>query len=144
MDVALKGLKTGPDQETVFICAIPFAVDNRSVGRGSKLRGDDPLIRSHPQFFVTDGTPTNEWPSVWDGVVKADEERDEAEAADAEAAFTDAARKNRLKLEPPTLHRAVRDFVARYNGAPTTILKGSVVIGDDPLVHEQPESWEAA
>lgn len=32
----------------------------RVIHRGERLRGSDPVVKAHPQYFVLDGTPQSE------------------------------------------------------------------------------------
>lgn len=70
MSVRTKSLKFADDE--IVVAWQPFAPPSMAgaIQRGTRLRGDDPIVKAHPQFFVPDGTPEREWPSHWDELVE--------------------------------------------------------------------------
>jgi hypothetical protein len=54
--------KLDPDQ--VYECWQAFAADGVPgvIASGTRLRGDDPIVKAHPWCFVTAGSPAHEWP----------------------------------------------------------------------------------
>jgi hypothetical protein len=58
----MPALKQKPKADTLYVCFESFASDSRdgNCARGTRLRGDHPIVRNYPQFFVPDGTPDDE------------------------------------------------------------------------------------
>jgi hypothetical protein len=86
-------------------------------------------------------SPHGERPSAFDSVVRENEERERAEQAQVREQFEREAKANR-RLLVAEIMRAKVDFVASYQGRATTIVKGSAVLADDPVVLDYAECWE--
>jgi hypothetical protein len=63
-----------PDAGSIYVCwqSGSAEVDGQTFTfvRGQRLRGDNPLVRGCPHFFVPDGTPADQTPHPWDEVVE--------------------------------------------------------------------------
>jgi hypothetical protein len=62
-----RAIKKNPSNSLV-VCTIGFGGFGKdgvafAIQRGTRLRGDNPHVRRHPDRFVPDGTPENEWPN---------------------------------------------------------------------------------
>jgi hypothetical protein len=53
------------DRDALYVATTTVATEMMPglVRRGTKLRGSDPLVQAHREFFVPADTPQNEWPS---------------------------------------------------------------------------------
>jgi hypothetical protein len=60
--------------DEIVVAWTGFATGHTAVQRGTRLRGDSPLVKGHPQYFVKDGTPANEMPGELDGLVPSPSE----------------------------------------------------------------------
>ena len=84
--------KFGPDE--IVIATQGIAVGDFVIPRGTRLRGEHPVVRQVPQHFVPDGTPASEWPSMWASIPEPAQEPaprppiPDEEAAVAVEAFT--------------------------------------------------------
>jgi hypothetical protein len=61
--VRAKGQRVKAD--TIYTATTSFAADDLAgvIQQGARLRGDHAAVQSHPEWFVEDGTPEDEWPS---------------------------------------------------------------------------------
>lgn len=123
--------------DKIYIVVHPFVTGRRGYSHGERLRDDDPIVQSHRQFLVEDGTPREQWPTPWDTVTERQAEEERA----AEAELERAARKRKIKLEL-RVAELQRDLVLRsYRGQPALLQKGSRVAADDELVALFPDAW---
>jgi hypothetical protein len=134
---------TAPDPNELYTAWESFGIDNNIVQRGETLRGDSMEVQRAPGQFVRFGTPTRDWPSSLDRAISENAARDAAQAEERRVRFEQAARANRVKLEPK-LHKATRDIVTYHNGAPATIERGSIVVAGDPLLAEHADAFRAS
>ena len=44
----------------IVVCSQGFATEEHSIRRGTRLRGDDPIVKAHPGFFVPAADGTND------------------------------------------------------------------------------------
>ena len=63
--VACRGYGAKIDPDTVYECWQAFAADGIPgvIATGTRLRGDDDIVKTHPHWFVTAGSPPHEWQS---------------------------------------------------------------------------------
>lgn len=54
--------KTKPKADELMVCFESFASHEHQIARGTKLRGDNPLVERFSQFFIPADTPDDEWP----------------------------------------------------------------------------------
>jgi hypothetical protein len=135
-EMALTRKTTKIDPNQAYVCVLPFATNTEIYTFELELRGDHPAVTGHPTHWRSKSTPRSEWPSPLDSVIAAGDE------ADARAAAA-----NRIKLAapaPPPMMRSTVEIQTMRDGQPVTIVKGSQVAPDDPLVGQHPEAWEAA
>lgn len=57
-----------PEADKLYVCWQGFAGDQFACPRGTRLRGDHPLVRKFFERFVEDGTPEWEWPHETGGL----------------------------------------------------------------------------
>jgi hypothetical protein len=98
-------------------------------------------VSAYPGAWVEDGTPASEWPTALDHVVAEAEERARLEAEARVREHREAAEANKIKLAP-ALYRVTSDLETDRAGRPAIVLKGSVVLEDDPLVTSFPDHVE--
>jgi hypothetical protein len=53
------------DPDQILVATQDFATETRVVHRGERVRATDPIV-GDGRWFVPEGTPTNEWPNMWD------------------------------------------------------------------------------
>lgn len=108
---------------------------------GQLVREDDPAVVAHPELFDSASLlPTerrNEFHFVSERLEEGEREKREA----AEREFVDEAGRNRIKIAEPDVVTCAKDFTANYLGHPSTILKGSKALADDPVVVGYKEFW---
>ena len=103
--------------DEVVVATQGIAMGEYVVSRGTRLRGDHPLVRQLPQHFVADGVPEGEWPNMWATMREPAQEPARQEIPDAEAVV------------------AIESFLAGHRHVP----KGARLRRDDPLVKAHPQ-----
>jgi len=117
------------DKASRYRCWQSHSSPAGDVKRGEVRLGSDPVVTAAPAYFVLDSVLPHEEPSVWQGIVDQDEEREQ----ERQAILEQVARENAVTLTVE-LVRARDDFVAEYfRGRPALIRKGSVAVADDPV-----------
>ena len=116
-----------PDPAKIYIAWQPFAVDgvHTSIHRGDRLRGDHPAVVKAFGYFVEDGVPEIEWPSVYRGAIEAS----------AKLAAEQQADRARNAVPEIPLEDAV-DAVATFTHKGRNVTPGQRFRNDDPLVRE--------
>ncbi len=108
---------------------------------GELLRADDPRVLAAPMHFRPKDTPRNEWPTPFDTSVAMNDQNSRDLEAEKQRLFEEAAKANKVKLEPlapVATVRAKKDVITTLDGVPTTIQRGSVLAADHPAVLDHP------
>lgn len=118
--------KFKPDE--VVVAYTTFATDDYVIKRGTRLRGSHPAVLRNPQWFVADGTPTNEMPGIFTGV----------EVPQPEPKFYKPA---------PTIPDeeavvATVAFSVSIDGVRHNVLDGQRLHRDHPIVKKEPQYFQ--
>jgi len=136
-------IKLKHDPDTVVIARQSFSSPHGDFKRGQRVRASHEVVAVYPELFAPDGITDDELGTFWDDIVARNEEQEREQREAAQAAFTNAAAGNRVRLEVDVV-KCVRDFDAHFNGEPARIVKGSTVTADSELAISYPENWRAA
>lgn len=124
--------KQRPDADKVYVAVTSFSVPLRGGGygyaKGTRLRGDNEVVRAHPEWFAEDGTPESEWPTPFDGLVEEQRKVSAARARDAR------------ELKP--MLKARRDIQISIDHEKRDVLKGGLVEVGDPIALLVPGAFE--
>ena len=53
------------EDEEIVVATQGVATGDYTIARGTRLRGNHPVVQAVPSVFVSDGIPESEWPSMW-------------------------------------------------------------------------------
>jgi len=96
-----------------------------TITRGSRLRGRHPAVKKCPQYFVEDGTPEGEWPSVHAGAVATS------------MALAEQQRTERARREPPPIPDEMQVVcIQGFTKGARTYSDGTIYRRDDPAVKD--------
>ena len=113
-------------KQDVYVCATPFAAAGGiAVARGTRLRGDNRLVREYGRYWVLDGTPEEEWPRP---TIRFEE--------------PEPPRFKRREIPVARQVRAVRSFTAFLKGRHHVVQRGQMFDRKDAIVKKLPEEFE--
>jgi hypothetical protein len=117
--------------DEIVIAWQSFAVDGvfETIAKGTRLRGNHPAVRKAPGYFVPDGLPESEWPSVYDAAGAAIERTDSRERAE----------RVRQGREPAVIppEKQVVCTIGFVSAKGRTYVEGAIYHRDDPAVKDK-------
>ena len=148
MPRAARKTKAEIDPDSLWLCWMSGSAEvdgqNVSFHEGERLRGDSPAVQGVPQYFVPDGTPEGERPSVWSELVER-AEADRPTAPDAGRPFHPIEGVKAFTEDVRTLNRAITVLVGPgQEKKQVTYQAGTVFDARSELCGVLPDAFEAA